>query len=327
MNALATAALKPFELADLEREEQQQRPKLHADTIGEFLRLDLKPREMVLAPVIAQQGLTMVYSWRGIGKTHIALGMAYAVASGGRFLKWQAPKARPVLYIDGEMPATAMQERLAAIVKSSSAEAAEDALLIVTPDRQDLGIMPNLSTAEGQGMVEQWIDERHIEFVVIDNIATLCRAPKDNETDSWTSMQGWLLRLRRKGISVLLVHHAGKGGAQRGTSSREDVLDTSISLSRPSDYQPSEGCRLEIHYEKARGLFGIEAEPFEAKLEIRDGAAVWTMRDIEDANLARAQAMFANGLTVRDVAEELGISKSSAGRLKKRIEMGDGNEG
>jgi putative DNA primase/helicase len=38
---------------------------------------------------------------------------------------------------------------------------------------------------------------------------------------------------------LLIVHHTGKGGEQRGTSRREDVLDTSISLRRPADYAPT----------------------------------------------------------------------------------------
>ena len=46
----------------------------------------------------------MVYAKRGVGKTHFALGVAYAVAAGAKFLSWQAETPRKVLYIDGEMP-------------------------------------------------------------------------------------------------------------------------------------------------------------------------------------------------------------------------------
>jgi hypothetical protein len=44
------------------------------------------------------------------------------------------------------------------------------------------------------------------------------------------------------------------------------------------------------------------------------------MRAIEEINLARAREMFDDNLTIRDVADELGISKSNASRLKKKIE-------
>ena len=40
---------------------------------------------------------------------------------------------------------------------------------------------------------------------------------------------------RRRGMAVLLIHHAGKSGDQRGTSAREDIMDTVISLRRPRE--------------------------------------------------------------------------------------------
>jgi putative DNA primase/helicase len=60
---------------------------------------------------------------------------------------------------------------------------------------------------------------------------------------------------------VLLVHHAGVNGRQRGTSRREDALDTVIALRRPADYSPEEGARFQIHVEKARTLAGEGALP------------------------------------------------------------------
>ena len=65
-------------------------------------------------------------------------------------------------------------------------------------------------------------------------------------------MPNWLLKLRRRGIAVLLVHHAGTNGRQRSTSRREDALDTVIALRRPEDYAPEQGARFEVHFEKLR---------------------------------------------------------------------------
>lgn len=308
------------------------RPKrrLHADTIKDFLERDIKPREMVLAPFLPEQGLVMIYSWRGVGKTHVALGIAYAVATGGTFLKWKAPKPRRVLYCDGEMPAASMQERLAAVAKASP-DINPDNLRLITPDLQELGIMPNLSTPEGQRLVEEWIfdgDERLVDLLTINNISTFCHGGKENEADSWTAMQGWLLKLRRKGVSVLLLHHAGKGGSQRGTSNREDVLDESISLVRPSDYDPNEGARFEVHYKKGRGLFGEDADPFEARLEVRDGKAAWTTRNLKEINVARVRDLLAEKLSLREIAEILDISRSQVHRIKSQLtaEGGTGGE-
>ena len=119
-------------------------------------------------------------------------------------------------------------------------------------------------------------------------------------------------------MSALLVHHAGKGGSQRGTSRREDVLDTIINLKHPEDYSPEEGARFEVHLEKARGVIGEDAKPFEAKLEVRNGASFWTMRDLADVTLEQVIELTRLDMTVRDIADELGISKSKVNRLQKK---------
>ena len=80
--------------------------------------------------------------------------------------------------------------------------------------------------------------------------------PRKDRPKRPKARQRWLLSLRRRGVSVLFIHHAGKGGQQRGTSRREDILDTVIALRRPHDYSPKEGARFEVHLEKARGLYG-----------------------------------------------------------------------
>jgi hypothetical protein len=56
-----------------------------------------------------------------------------------------------------------------------------------------------------------------------------------------------------------------------------------LNLRSPSDYEPKQGARFLVHFEKARGLNGEQTEPFEAKLETRDGKAVWSMRSVEEA--------------------------------------------
>jgi putative DNA primase/helicase len=304
--------------------EQSLASRFQPLTLAEFFSLTIKPRGMVLDPIIPEKGLAMVYAVRGTGKTYLVLGIAYAVATGTQFLKWKAPHARRVLLIDGEMPAAALQERLAKIVQGATAEPADDMLTIISGDLIEEGGVGNLADPKVQAEIEPHLEG--IELLILDNLSSLTAVIRDNDADSWNPIQAWLLRLRRRGISVLIVHHAGKGGEQRGTSRREDVLDTSISLRRPSDYVPTEGARFEVHLEKARGVHGEPAKPFEAKLEERGSAAVWTMRDIDDANLARVRALLEDGLSVRDIADETGIPKSTVHRLKKKIEgeAGDG---
>ena len=98
------------------------------------------------------------------------------------------------------------------------------------------------------------------------------------------------------------------------------MLDSSFCLRRPSDYTMAQGARFEVHIEKARGIHGEHVKPFEARLETRDGTAAWSMKDVEDADRLRVAALLETGMTVREIAEEIGIGKSVVHRMKQRID-------
>src|SRR6185436_7932703 len=125
-------------------------------------------------------------------------------------------------------------------------------LRIITPDIQTHGIT-DLSTIEGQRIIEEHLKD--VKLLILDNYSALCRRGRENEAESWIPLQEWFLTLRRRGLSVLLIHHSNKSGGQRGTSRKEDLLDTVITLRKPENYDPREGARFEVHYEKARGFY------------------------------------------------------------------------
>ena len=305
------------EQTSVEADDQYEKPgkKVYPVGIVNFLQLEFPPRKNLLSPWLPSQGLAMIYASRGIGKTHLALGVAYAVASGGSFLGWQATSPSGVLYLDGEMPGVVMQERLGSIIMSNDLEPSAPFILL-TPDLQSEG-MPRIDTEEGQQAIESILTD-DIKLIVVDNISTLAGA-KENEADGWTPIQAWALRQRAAGRSVLFIHHSGKGGQQRGTSRREDVLDTVIALRRPIDYQPDQGAVFEIHYEKARGIYGDDVKSIEATLLTDEkGRMTWLTRTVEAGTFDRVVQLLNEGMKQTEIAVELGLHKSNVSRHVKR---------
>ena len=293
-------------------------PALVSLNMREFLSMSIPERGLLLSPILPVQGIGIMYAPRGIGKTFAALSVAVAVASGGAVFNWRAPMPKKVLYVDGEMPAIAMQNRLAALVGGMAIPPlALENLNLITPDLQSRPI-PDLSTVGGQAALEPYL--KGVDMVVLDNIATLCRTGKENESQSWQTMQAWLLELRRRGITVLLIHHAGKSGDQRGTSAREDIMDTVISLRRPREYSMAEGARFEVHLTKARAIVGDDAKPFEANLVTEGNALHWQIKVLEDVELEVLKRLLNEGYSIRDCAEEMGKSKGAIQRLKKKLD-------
>jgi putative DNA primase/helicase len=303
---------------------EQSRAPLQAVGINDFLKLEIPPREMLLDPILPERSLAMLYAPRGLGKSWLALSMGLAVASGQPILRWSVQRQRNVLYVDGEMPLVSLQERLKAIAVPFGTDIPNDGFRILAADQIDGGI--NLSSTDGQRPLEPLLED--VDLLILDNLSTLCTATSESASDAWVPMQNWLLKLRRREIAVLLVHHAGTNGRQRGTSRREDALDTVIALRRPEDYSPEQGARFEIHFEKLRNrVDGDGAAPFEARVEssVSDGheSIRWSSADLKPPLLMQAAELFGEGMTVREVAANLRISKSESGRLRQRA-LADG---
>lgn len=280
--------------------------------LGDFLEKKIPPRKMLLGPWLPEQGLAMVYAPRGVGKTFFGLNVAAAVAFGSEFMRWEAGKPKTVLYIDGEMPAVDIQGRLADITQGVPKGRLKNFRLI-TPDEQPHSMI-NLCKLEDQELLEEQLED--VDLIVVDNIATLCRGGVENEAQSWTPVQEWALRQRAKRKSVLFIHHSGKNGSQRGTSAREDVLDTVIKLQHPKGYSAENGCEFEIIFEKNRGFDGDDAKSLHAKLIKGDNKNEWSYGFLENSMKDKIIALHQAGTTRPvDIAEELGLTKGYISRI------------
>ena len=295
-------------------------PRINAVSALDFVRMDLPERKVLLDPWLPEQGLAMVHSERGVGKTFFGMSCAHAIATGSKFLTFIAPEPRRVLYIDGEMPANTMQERMIHLTLLNGPDAK---LEIITPDLQPRDQPSlNLCNSDTQQALEPFIED--VSLIVVDNIATLVRGGNSNEVESWLPVQDWALRQRATGRSVLFIHHSGKSGSQRGTSSREDVLDTVIKLKRPADYLPDQGAVFEIHFEKSRGFTGDDAKPIEASLQAdHRGNLTWAYRSLEISTYERCCSLANEGLSQKEISIELEVNKSTVSRhIRKAREAG-----
>lgn len=289
---------------------------LHTIGFDSFLEVDIPEREMVLGPCVPEKGIVMVYASRGLGKTYVCLSMALAIATGGSTLRWTAEKPRRVVYVDGEMAAYEMQQRLKSLLGGFGEMPDESYLQLLSMDYCGARV-PNLSTKEGQAAIDNLLGG--VDVIFLDNLSMLCGGD-ENSAEAWDSMQAWLFSLRQRGITVIFVHHANKEGGQRGTSRREDIVDTTIALKKHKDHDPSQGACFEVHYEKNRGFMGKDAKPFSARLQSDDeGNAYWDVEGADGDALALLE-MVKGGMSVEEAGKALGKSRSTAYRLKKKAE-------
>ncbi len=270
---------------------------------------DLPPRETILDPILSTKSIALLYGPRGLGKTFVALGIARAAAAGEGFLGWRATRPHRVLYLDGEMAAVEIRQRIEAFGPPPPS------LEFMLADLNSDGPLLDLAHCESQRrLMRDWGDP---ELVVLDNLASLAGLRR-GDPDRWHELQRFLVLQRQLGRAVLLVHHANKKGMQRGSSRREDVLDLVMAMRRPAGWTPADGSRFEIHFEKARSLHGAALAPIAARLEQAAGRIGWTWGAAGDPVLERAVALLARGASVARMGGELGLSRTVAYRLRDR---------
>ena len=299
----------------LDNQLEDSHPVLRVLSLEEILTIEVPERTFLLDPWLPSQGLVMIYAERGVGKTWFALWVAFAVASGTQFMGWDAPNPRGVLYIDGEMPLPLLKERIQILVDSNGFEQSVP-IGFLTSDIQNSPI-PDISTEEGKKQINALLDG--VGLVVLDNLSTLVRSGRENEAEAWLPVQEWILYLRAKGKSVIFVHHAGKNGKQRGSSRREDVLDTVIFLKRPVNYNPSDGSHFEVHFEKARSVLGDAVKPTECRLFTGGvGHLEWSHKSLEASTHEKVLDMYNEGMSQKEIAEMLEINKATVSKHIKR---------
>ena len=239
--------------------------------------------------------------------------IAFAVATGNTFLDWVVPEPAGVLYVDGELPLILLQERLQLLEKARQNIA--DNFKILTRDDQVKGI-PCLSTREGQEFIEKAL-QPNTKLIVLDNISTLVRSGLENESRSWQPVQDWTLEMRLRGYSILFVHHTGKSGDQRGTSSRIDTPDGALKLTALEVSADEKATSMMLSYIKP-----LRHAPKSKKTEPRKLLMMdcdWSWEEAELSNRERIRELYEAGWKQKDIANELGISASAVCQVVKKL--------
>jgi putative DNA primase/helicase len=284
-------------------------------TIPELLAKAFRPREMLLPPWLSSKSIALLYGPRGIGKSRFIHAAGLSLSCGIEIIPgWRPARRARVLLVDGELPGVELQRRFASLVAAYGAEPG-DYLRVVVADDLPHGL-PSLTSPPGQKIVEDLLGDA--ELLILDNVSTLLPSADENDSAAWQPAQDFLLHLRRRGVSTCLLHHSNKTGGQRGTSRREDVVDTVLALRTPEDADESDGSRFMVVFEKHRGFHGKDALPFVAEL---DGMK-WRRSAPEETRLAIVERLTKAGSSVRAIAEEMSIPKSTIHRLIARSKGG-----
>ena len=223
-------------------------------------------------------------------------------------------RSAKTLYIDGELPLSLLQKRLQQLGQPSPnlTVLSRDVLL-----RRGI-TLPDLAEAEGRDFTDAIVEALGIEVIILDSLSTLIRSGVENEAESWTPIQDWLLSHRFHGRTIIIIHHEGRSKKPRGTSKREDIMDTIVRLNElePDDSQPRENqSTFEISFTKTREFYGSAKAALIVKQSTASGVAQWSYEFARDHLHQRVDELKRQGLTQKDIARQLGVSQPQVSRI------------
>ncbi len=205
-------------------EHRAEQPEDVADLLSlrSWLERDLPEPDMLLGP-FSTTSRAMFVADTGLGKTNLAMGIAFAMASGQSFLHWEGKRPASVLYIDGEMSRRLFRQRIRDAI-SRCGEVPERLHLLSVEDFE--GMQP-LNTKEGQQFIEKVIDAvGGVDFVIFDNIQALLTGDMKDE-EPWQQTLPWVRSITRRGAGQLWIHHTGHDKTRSyGTKTREWQLNS-----------------------------------------------------------------------------------------------------
>lgn len=288
---------------------------------GQFLEIDLPEKAQLLYPWLKGPSMNLIVGDRGMGKTFFGLGILDAITKGGTFGPWECKNPIPCLFLDGEMPPQDIVERINNLNLNSERK---NPIHIYSDAYANLHGLPraHLANESWRVKMKSILIAKKVKLWVVDNLASLASGLDENSKKDWDPINSWLLELRFAGISTIMMHHTGKGGAQRGTSAREDNLDISIKLKAPHDYVPEDGARFIVHFTKARvstkDLKLVADTEFKLGQE-ESSKYSWTYKNVRKENKRAVLELIAEGMDQKTIGELLNLSKGYVSKIKKSL--------
>lgn len=289
----------------------------------EVMGVKMPPTKFILEGLITEKSINLINGFREMGKSWLSMMIANEVTWGesGKVGPWKVGESVHTLLVDGEMPLSLIQERLVRMNKGRRKIRYKDSLLFIYPESYAYRIglkRANLLDAKWRESISDTIHEHKIGLMILDNLSSLAPGIDENSKLEFDAINRWMLELRFYGCTIILTHHVGKSGEQRGTTAHEDHLDTSLVLNRPANYKRTDGCKFVARVTKDRSMV-TQGKQFTLQLcENEKGGLEFAV--VADAGIDLAcRELSDNPDLTQSEAIDMGIAQRTYQRAKDKL--------
>ena len=218
--------------------------------------------DYIVKPLFIKDQLSLIVAKPGVGKSWVAIDLSMMIACGESIDPWlSAPKSYVTLYIDSEIYDVNVQARKRLLMANYTNKEKIQTNFQYRRIAEHRGPI-DLSNEHDQKWIEEsWINPLKAKFVVFDNLVGLLPDRGAQSETSWGPTVRWFGYLStKKGITVLLVHHANSIGGVAGTNTIEANIPVILSLTDPDELDQK--TIIDIRIKKGRHLSDTELDPY-----------------------------------------------------------------
>ena len=306
------------------------------------------PTKWIMENWLMERSFNQVFGDSGSGKTILCLKLAYCIANGYPFLDMKCITSMPVLYIEGELPGTQLEERKNTIKQyyyDKGKSLNNDWLISLNKDDlrmhgfkfgfDPIAVHRNMSKEDakdygrrGRELINRLQDKILKKtgrqcFTFLDNITALADIDENVATD-WKPITQWGTNRKNDGFASCFLHHSNKqenGRGSSGSSAINRLLDFSLQLKKlDQEYRftmpGTKSVQCSVHYDKERHFLG---QPF--MLTCCENG-VWTEYPFLKQISFKILELAKQGLRqvqIRAMAKELKCSEATVDRLHKQL--------
>jgi RecA-family ATPase len=185
------------------------------------------PIDYIISDLITNSSLNIFYGEAGSKKTYTALTMAVAIANGLEWLGFTTKKS-PVLIIDEESGEKRLSRRLSEVMKGYNCKSTGQLYFISLAGFK-------LDKKEDVRIIEAEIVKTNSKLVIFDALADIMDGDENAKKDVQPIMNNLRKIADNTDSSIVLIHHANKGGGYRGSSAIKASSDLMVQVTSDLD--------------------------------------------------------------------------------------------
>ena len=220
---------------------------LSADEISKF---GSKSIDYWISYWLPKNSIVMVHGAAGCGKTYALCDFLYCLSRGKSVAGAEIPQKAKVLYIDFELSKFETSRRHQQLINTYGTSFNWFSLNPSFSQTDTLYIW-SLADKEFVGDLLETIRDFKSDIVVIDSARSsmLSTGFKENDAESWSPLNDFMMKVRNMGKSVVYIHHDSKAGNYSGSTASITNIDIEIHIKKKSKDKTSE---IEMDFNIAR---------------------------------------------------------------------------